>query len=107
MILLGLLAGYFTLFIGGFGVAILIMSRSTRINVIECACLAWLLGVGVVSISLWVGGTLIHGAALQLVVSLVCLALAFMGWRVKKNKGVQFALPLPSSPVEWLLTALL
>ena len=107
MILLGLLAGYFTLFMSGFGVAILIMSRSTRINIIECACLAWLFGVGIVSISLWLGGTLIPGAALQLVVSLVCLALALTGWRVKKNKGVRFALPLPSSPVEWLLTALL
>jgi hypothetical protein len=107
MILFGLLAGYFTLFMSGFGVAILIMSRSTRINIIECACLAWLFGVGVISISLWLGGTVAQGAALQLVVSLVCLALAFMGWRVKKNKGVKFALPLPSSPIEWLLTALL
>ena len=107
MIFLGLLAGYFTLFMGGFGVAVLIMSRSTRINIIECACLAWLFGVGVISISLWLGGTLIPGAALQLVVSLVCLALALTGWRVKKNKGLKFALPLPSSSVEWLLTALL
>src|SRR5438132_6010233 len=107
MIFLGLLAGYFTLFMGGFGVAVLIISRSPRINIIECACLAWLFGVGVVSISLWLGGTLVQGAALQLVVSLVCLALALTGWRMKKNKGLKFALPLPSSSAEWLLTALL
>src|SRR5437660_2932121 len=107
MTLLSLLAGYATLFMSGFGVAMLIMSRSIRINIVECICLAWLFGVGVISISLWLGGTLISGAALQLVVSLVCLALALAGWRVKKNKGLKFAVPLPSSPVEWFLTALL
>src|SRR5205085_12612661 len=58
MIFLGLAAGYFTLFVGGGGVALLIMNRAARVNrvnLVELACLAWLFGVSVVSLLIWFG----------------------------------------------------
>jgi len=107
MIFLGLLAGYLTLFIGGFGVALLIMSRSTRLNVIEAVCLGWLFGVGIVSLLLWLGGMWVSGPALQSLVAALCLLIGIVGWRTKQKREAQFCLPLPSSRLEWLLATLL
>jgi hypothetical protein len=107
MTLLGLAGAYFTLLVGGAGVALLIIRASTRLNLIEVACLAWLFGVGVVSLLLWLGGTLISGFALQSLVALFCLALGIFGWRVTKRGEVQFLVPRPRSRLEWILTAAL
>jgi len=107
MILLGLAGAYFTLLVGGAGVALLVLRASTRINLVECACLAWLFGVGVVSLLLWIGGTFSSGFALQSVVALLCLVLGFFGWRVTQRPNVYLALPRPNSRLEWILTAAL
>lgn len=107
MTLLGLAGAYFTLLVGGAGVALLILSASTRLNLVEGACLAWLFGVGVVSLLLWLGGTLISGFALQSLVALFCLALGIFGWRVTKRREVQFSVPRPNSRLEWILAAAL
>src|SRR5712692_7804960 len=97
MTFLGLLAGYVTLFIGGFGVALLVMSRSTRLNVIEAVCLGWLFGVGIVSLLLWLCGMWVSGPALQSLVAALCLLIGIVGWRTKQKREAQFCLPLPSS----------
>src|SRR5437660_30936 len=107
MILLGLLAGYFTLFIGGCGLAMLIMSCSARINIVEYACLAWLLGVGIISLLLWLSGTVFTDGLLQTIVTLLALLLGVLGWRRKQKTKTKFSLPWPRSRLEWLLATLL
>lgn len=107
MMILGLLAGYFTLFAAGIGVALLIMRGSPRLNLIECVCLAWLFGVGVVSLLLWLGGTFTSGIALQCLVAVLCLALGIVGWRTKQGRQAHFSLPRPKSTVEWILAGVL
>ena len=108
MMLLGLAGAYFTLLVGGAGVSLLILRASTRLNLIESACLAWLFGVGVVSLLLWLGGTFTSGLALQCLVAALCLVLGIVGWRTKQWRHAHFSLPRPKSTVEWILaTALL
>src|SRR2546423_7108343 len=107
MTLLGLVGGYFTLLVGGAGVVLLSLKASTRFNLIECACLAWLFGVGIVSLLLWLGGTFTSGFVLQLLVALLCLALGISGWRATQKREVHFSLPRPRSRLEWILAGVL
>ena len=107
MIFLGLAAGYFTLLIAGAGVALLIMNRAPRINLVELACLAWLFGVGVISLSLWLVGMLFSGIALQILVIATCIVFGVLGWRTKQNSRLQFSLPRPVNRVEWMLAVFL
>ena len=107
MTLLGLAGAYFTLLVGGAGVGLLILRAAIRLNLIECACLAWLFGVGVVSLLLWLGGTFISGVALQWLVALLCLALGISGWRATQRGKVRFSLPRPNSRLEWVLAGAL
>src|SRR6202022_4693570 len=108
MMLLGLAGAYFTLLVGGAGVSLLILRASTRINLIECACIAWLFGVGVVSLLLWLGGTFFSGLGLQCLVAVLCLVLGIVGLRTSQKAQAPFSLPRPKSTVEWILaTALL
>jgi hypothetical protein len=107
MIFLGLLAGSFTLLIGGAGVALLMLSRAPRINIAECGCLAWLFGAGLVSLLLWLGGLFTSGLVLQSLVTALCLLLGIVGWRTKQKREARFSLPSPSSRLEWILTTLL
>jgi len=107
MTLLGLAGAYFTLLAGGAGVALLIVRSSTRFNLIECACLAWLFGVGVISLLLWLGGIFASGIVLQALVALLCLGLGISGWRSTQRRKVSFSLPRPSNPLEWILSVAL
>jgi hypothetical protein len=107
MTFVGLLAGYFTLFAAGAGLVFLLTRDSTPINMIECACLSWLFGVGIVSLGLWLGGIVISGLALQSLVTAACIALGVVGWRIKRTKPLQFSLPRPNGLMEWTLGALL
>src|SRR5467141_3743720 len=107
MMLLGLAGAYFTLLVGGAGVALWILTASKRLNLIECACLAWLFGAGVVSLLLWLGGTFTSGIALQCLVAALCLALGIVGWRTKQRRQGHFSFPLPKSTVEWVLATTL
>jgi hypothetical protein len=107
MTLLGLAGAYFTLLAGGAGVALLIVRPSSRFNLIECACLAWLFGEGVVSLLLWLGGTVTSGLPLQCLVATLCVALGIIGWRTKQRRQVRFSLPRLSNPLEWILSVAL
>jgi len=106
MTVLGLLAAYSTLFAAGVGIALLLM-RALAINLIELAALSWLLGVGIVSLLLWLGGIFISGLALQLFVTLACVGLGFAGWKLKKTKTIQLSLPRPNNRLEWILASAL
>lgn len=106
MNVLGLFAAYLTLFAAGLGVVVLLVRTST-INMIECAALSWLFGAGVVSLLLCLGGIAFSGWALQLLVTLACVALGFAGWRIKKTNAIRFSLPRPNNRLEWILATLL
>src|SRR2546423_5123760 len=106
MTLLGLCAAYLTLFAAGFGIVLLLM-RATRLNVIECASLSWLLGVGVISLLLWLGGLVCSGLVLQSLVTLACVALGIVGWRIQRSTSIRFAWPRPNNRLEWILAVLL
>src|ERR1700719_5367422 len=107
MTFVGLLGGYCTLFAAGFGITLLMMRTSPRTNIIECACLSWLLGTGVVSLLIWLCGMVVSGLALQCVVAAACLFLGVAGWRTKQTKRIQMSRPRPKSRVEWILAILL
>jgi hypothetical protein len=107
MIVLGLIGALLTIVIAGFGVTMSIFAQTGRINLIESACLAWLLGCGVVSLLLWVCGGFCSGFVLQTVVALACIALGIFGWRLKKrNANANFTLPRPSNVTEWILATI-
>jgi hypothetical protein len=107
MMFVGLLGGYFTLFAAGFGVMLVLMRSSPRISAIECICLSWLLGVGVVSLLIWTCGLIVSGLALQVLVTATCLILGILGWRTKQRSQIRFSLPRPNNRLEWILAALL
>lgn len=106
MILVGLFGAIFTILVAGFGVSLLIFARTGRLNLIECSCLAWLLGSGTVSLLLWVCGTFCSGLALSSIVTIACLALGILGWRAKQHAAGRFVLPLPANVIEWFLSSL-
>jgi hypothetical protein len=106
MIVFGLIAALFTIFIAGLGMAVSVFARGGgRINLIECACLAWLLGTGIVSLLLWICGMFCSGFILQLVVTIACLALAILGWRAKQRLNATFTLPRSGNITEWILAS--
>src|SRR5580765_1871466 len=51
--------------LAGLGVATSIFARGGRINLVECVCLSWLLGCGIVSLLLWTCGAFCSGFLLQ------------------------------------------
>ena len=106
MILLGLLAACFTIFTGGLGATFWIFARTGRVNLLECSCLAWLLGSGIVSLLLWLFGTFCSGLTLQAIVVIACLAFGILGWRAKQRVAARFALTLPANLIEWFLASL-
>ncbi len=106
MIVIGLIAALATVAIAGLGVTMSIFARTGRINVIEFACLAWLLGCDIVSILLWVCGAFCSGFVLQSVVTIACVALGIFGWRLKRNAKANFALPRPANVTDWILATI-
>src|SRR6266404_7580001 len=107
MIVVGLVAALFTIFLAGFGVAIWMFARGDRINLIECACLGWLFGCGIVSLLLWFCGMFCSGLLLQAIVTVGCLLFAVLGWRAKRNANAKFDLPKPVTITEWILASLI
>src|SRR5256885_7852877 len=107
MTLLGLSAAYVTILFAGFGITLLMFAKAGPLNLVECSCLSWLLGIGAVSLLVWLGGTFCSGLLLQAVVAIACLALGISGWTIKRKLGSKFTLPLPRNLIEWLLTSLL
>jgi hypothetical protein len=107
MIVVGLLAALFTIFGAGFGVTMAIFARGGRMNLVECACLSWLLGCGAVSLSLWIGGAFCSGLVLQAIVTLLCLLLVIIGWRATRNANTRIDLPRPANISEWILAGII
>ncbi|HST29883.1 MAG TPA: hypothetical protein VLK27_03470 [Chthoniobacterales bacterium] len=105
--MIGLFAALFTIVIAGFGVTMSIFARIGRINLIECVCLSWLLGVGVVSLLLWIGGALCSGLLLQAIVTLLCLVLAIFGWRAMRLANAKFEIPKLATITEWILAGII
>ena len=106
MILPGLLTGYLTLLMAGFGIALLISKGERQLNLLGYGCLSWIFGAGAVSLLLWVCGSFVAGAMLQTVVTVACVGLLIVGWRTKQRRGAKFTFPLPQGVLEWLLTGL-
>jgi hypothetical protein len=106
MIVLGLFAALFTIFVAGLGATMSIFARAGRINLIECACLSWLVGTGIVSLLLWICGMFCSGFVLQAIVTIACLALGILGWRAKRNANARFTLPRPANVIEWVLSSI-
>jgi hypothetical protein len=103
MILLGLFAALFTIFVAGLGVTMSIFARASGLNLVESICLGWLLGTGIVSLLLWISGMFCSGFVLQTVVTVACLVLGMLGWRAKRNANARFSLPRPANVIEWIL----
>src|SRR5438270_4924563 len=106
MIIVRLIAAYLILLGAGSGIALLLLRGSRRINVIECACLAWLFGNGAVSVLLWLCGTLSSGLLLQGIVTVLCIGLGIVGL-CRARAGVTFSFPSPRDAVEWTLAIIL
>ena len=106
-ILLGLAGGYLTLLGAGFGLVLLLARGTPRINLIEGCCLAWIFGVGVVSLLLWAVGTFVSGIALPLFVFAGCFAIAFAGWKCARRSRTTFFVSRPRTVLQWMLLSLL
>jgi hypothetical protein len=107
MIVIGLMAGYATLLMLGFGITILLMRGDARLNAIEVCCLSWLFGTGGISILLWLGGNCFSGLALQFVVTGICVTAGVAGWSMMRRSTGTFVLPRPRNFLEWILAAVL
>ena len=107
MIIVGLLAALFTIGLAGSGLTMSIFARHGRMNLIECICLGWLLGCGIVSLLLWIAGGLCSGLVLQAIVTLLCLVVAVFGWRAKRQANAKFYVPKPVTITEWILASII
>ena len=80
---LGLFGAFGTLFAAGYGLLALLARRSVRLSLAEQIAFSWLFGTGAVSLLLWVFGFLADGLLLQGLVSVVCISLGMVGWKLK------------------------
>ena len=78
---LALLGAFGTLLVAGYGVLALLVRQKTRLTLTEQIAFSWLLGIGVVSLLLWIFGLFVQGVLLPGLVSIICLSLGFVGWR--------------------------
>jgi len=76
-----LLGAFGTLLVAGYGVLALLVRQKTRLSLTEQIAFSWLLGIGAVSLLLWIFGLFVHGMLLPGLVSIICLSLGFLGWR--------------------------
>src|SRR4030095_14114874 len=72
-----------TLCAAGYGLLSLLVRRSLRLSLTEQIAFSWLFGTGAVSLLLWVVGFLADGLLLQGIVSVVCISLGMVGWKLK------------------------
>jgi hypothetical protein len=78
---LALLGAFGTLLVAGYGVLALLVRQKARLSLTEQIAFSWLLGIGAVSLLLWIFGLFVHGVLLPGLVSIICLLLGFVGWR--------------------------
>lgn len=98
---LGLFGALATLFAAGYGVLALLVRHSVRLSLAHRIAFSWLFGTGAVSLLLWGFGWFCDGVLLQGLVTMLCVWLGVIGWRMKMPR------PVPSKPnwFELLLSA--
>ena len=84
-----------------------VLARSQRVNVMEWLCLAWLFGVGTVSLLLWIGSTFSSGLILRLMVTGACLLSGVAGGWMFRKHGARVSFFWPNDKLELVLTAVL
>ena len=107
MTIVGLLAGFFTFFAAGFGLVLLQFGAGARIHLPQVCALSWLLGTGVISLLLWLGGMLVSGPLLQLGVGATAIGLGVAGYFNCTRRQMHFFWPRPQTLVEWLLVVVI
>jgi hypothetical protein len=85
----GLFGAFGTLFAAGYGLLGLLVRRSVRLSPAEQIAFSWLFGTGVVSLLLWVFGFFADGLLLQGLVSVVCIWLGVVGWKLKTPSQIR------------------
>ena len=80
---IGLFGAFATLFAAGYGLLVLLIHRSVRLSLAEQIAFSWLFGTGAVSLLLWVFGFFAAGLLLQGLVSVVCISLGMVGWKLR------------------------
>jgi hypothetical protein len=106
MTLLALLAAIGTILFFGAGIAAILLARNRSLNLFECACLAWPLGVASVSMALWILGSIASGAVLQALVTALAVLAGVAGWRIVLRSGARLTIPKPETWIEYLLLAI-
>ena len=101
------LAALFLIWAAGFGATVWLSRSSLEIEWLELSALAWFLGTAVVSLALWLGSFLVRGAVLQGFVTLLCLALAFVGVVQMRRRSMTSKVALPKSRIEYALAGLI
>ncbi len=86
---LGLFGAFGTLFAAGYGLLALLVRRSLRLSLVEQIAFSWLFGTGAVSLLLWTFGFFAHGLLLQGLVSIVCIFLGVVGWKLKTPSQIR------------------
>jgi len=86
---LGLFGAFGTLFAAGYGLLALLVRRSLRLSLAEQIAFSWLFGTGAVSLLLWVFGFFVDGLLLQGLVSVVCISLGMVGWKLKTPSQIR------------------
>src|SRR5438477_9337223 len=83
MDLIEVLAALATILAAGFGALTLILREPKRLSFAEQLALSWLVGTGIVSLSIWLFGFILSGPALFSVVAFICVALPLFAWKTK------------------------
>jgi len=86
---LGLLGAFGTLFAAGYGLLALLVRRSVRLSLAEQIAFSWLFGTGAVSLLLWLFGFFADRLLLVGLVSVVCVSLGMVGWKLKTPSQIR------------------
>ncbi len=98
-----LLGAFGTLLLAGYGVLALLVRQKTRLSLTEQIAFSWLLGIGAVSLLLWIFGLFVHGLLLPGLVSSLCLSLGFLGWRQRVPLPLRRRRPKPFEVFLWII----
>jgi hypothetical protein len=98
-----LLGAFGTLLVAGYGVLALLVRQKARLSLTEQIAFSWLLGIGAVSLLLWIFGLFVHGVLLPGLVSIVCLSLGFLGWRQRVPLPLRRRRPKPFEIFLWII----
>jgi hypothetical protein len=101
MDLIQVLAALATILAAGLGALTLIVRDPKRFSFAEQLAFSWLVGTGIVSLSIWLFGFVLKGPALFSSVAFICVALPLVAW---KTKGAfRFQELRQSNPIELAL----